>query len=83
MLGYPGYAYYQVLHIGADHWVTIKAISDHEVYMIAFPAANLSHVKQIAAIVQTKLLKNKLHLERVQTQSNAIKFQRLWSACIG
>ena len=33
MLGYAGYAYYQVLHTGADHWVIIKAILDHEVYI--------------------------------------------------
>ena len=74
MLGYAGYAYYQVLHTGADHWVTIKAISDHEVYIYdsIFLLPTYHTLKQIAAIVQTKSPKIKLHLERVQMQSNSI-----------
>ena len=69
-----GYAYYQVLHTGTDHWVTIKAISDHKVYMYdsLFLQPTYHTLKQIAAILQIKSPKIQVHLEKVQMQSNSI-----------
>ena len=50
-----------------DHWVTIKVISDHEVYIYDSLFLKPTHtLKQIAAIIQTKSPKIQLHLERVQ-----------------
>ena len=58
-----------------DHWdTTIKAISDHEVYIIydSLFLKPTHTLKQIAAIIQTKPPKIQLHLERVQMQPNSI-----------
>ena len=45
MQGYAGLSYLQVLHTGADHWVTIKILSEEEVrvYDSVFLKANLSY----------------------------------------
>ena len=31
LAGFAGFAYFQILHTGEDHWITIKMNSDHEV----------------------------------------------------
>lgn len=74
MLGYAGYGYYQVLHTGSDHWVTIKAISDQEVHVYdsIFVQPTYYSLKQIAAILHSKSHKINLHLERVQRQIGTV-----------
>ena len=74
MLGYAGYGYYQVLHTGSDHWVTIKATSDHEVHVYdrIFVQPTYYSLKRIAAIPHSESHKINLHLERVQKQIGTV-----------
>ena len=61
VLGYEGYAYYQVLYTGTDLWVTIKAISDHEVYIndSLFLKPTYHTLKQIILLPSSRLIHQK------------------------
>jgi len=69
MAGLAGFGYYQTLHTGEDHWITIKLLSDHEVlvYDSVYSQPNYCS-KQIASIAQCKTSTIDLQLERVQMQ---------------
>ena len=72
--GYAGYAYFQFLHTGSDHWVAIKAISESEVYVYdnIFMQPTYFTLKQVASILHAPSSQILLHLERVQMQSNSV-----------
>ena len=72
--GYAGYAYFQILHTGSDHWIAIKAISESEVYVYdsIFMQPTYYTLKQIASILHAPSSQILLHLERVQMQSNSV-----------
>ena len=56
LAGAAGFCYYQILHTAADHWITIKLISDHEVevYDSVFLEPNYYTLKKIASTAQCK-----------------------------
>lgn len=72
--GYAGFFYLQVLHTGADHWVTIEISSQEEVrvYDSVFLKPTYHTLKQIASIVKSKYSKIHILLEKVQCQKNAV-----------
>ena len=72
IMGHAGYAYYQILHTGSDHWVTIKAVSDYEFYLYDSILSQPTHhvLKQIASIAQTRLSQINIKLEKVFRQVN-------------
>ena len=57
IMGHAGYAYYQILHTGSVHWVTIKAVSDYK--FNEYDSNLFQHIyhvlKQIASIAHTRL----------------------------
>ena len=75
-LGYAGIPYIQVLHTGADHWVTIHTSLYNDevtVYDSLFATHPTYHVlKQIAAILRSSAHENNLKLEKVQFQTNSV-----------
>ena len=74
MQGYAGFPYLQVLHTGADHWVTIEIFSEKEVrvYDSVFLKQTYHTLKQIASIVKSRSHKIQILLEKVQCQKNAV-----------
>ena len=73
LAGFAGFAYFQILHTGEDHWITIKMNSDHEVdvYDSVFLEPSYNTLKQIASIAQCKTSTIELNLETVQVQRNS------------
>lgn len=71
--GYAGCAYLQVLHTGADHWITIEILSDEEVrvYDSMFLKPTYHTLKQIASIVKSRHHQIQLSLAKVQFQKTA------------
>ena len=74
VLGYAGFCYFQVLHTGACHWVTIQVLSDEEVHVYdsMYLRPTFCTLKQIASIVKSKQTQLKIFLERVQCQKNTV-----------
>ena len=52
---YAGFDYFQVLHTGSDHWVTVQILSQEEarVYDSVFLKPTFHTLKQIASIVKS------------------------------
>ena len=71
--GYAGNTYLQVLHTGADHWITIEILSEEEVrlYDSIFLKPTYHTLKQIASIVKSKYDKIQISLAKVQFQKSA------------
>jgi len=74
LAGFAGFGYYQILHTGADHWMTVKLVSDHEaeVYDSVFLRPNYITLKQISSIAQCKSSTIQLNLNKVQVQRNSV-----------
>ena len=75
-LGYAGFSYIQVLHTGADHWVTIQ-ISSYDDEVNVYDSLVATHptyhvLKQIAAILHSSAHEINLKLEKVQFQTNSV-----------
>ena len=70
MAGSAGFGYFQILHTGEDHWITVKLLSDHEVLIYDSIHLKPSYysLKQIASIAQCKASTIELQLQRVQIQ---------------
>ena len=74
MQGYAGFYYFQVLHTGSNHWVTVQIFSQEEarVYDSVFLKPTFHTLKQIASIVKSMCSQMQIILERVQCQKNAV-----------
>ena len=69
-----GYEYIQVLHTGADHWVTICVVSSNvvKVYDSLYHSTTYFTKKQIASILHTKAHQVKLQIGMTQFQDNSL-----------
>ena len=72
--GYAGCSYIQVMHTGQDHWVTVEIIGEDEVRVFdsIFLKPTYYVVKQVASVMESRSLKVKMLLEKVQFQKNAV-----------
>ena len=72
--GYAGHSYLQVLHTGADHWITIEIVSEEEVriYDSMFLKPTYHTLKQIASIVKSRYHQIQMSLAKVQFQKTAV-----------
>ena len=68
--GYAGCSYIQVMHTGQDHWVTVEIIGEDEVRVFdsIFLKPTYYVVKQVASVMESRSLKVKMLLEKVQFQ---------------
>ena len=69
-----GYNYIQILHTGADHWVTVCIESDEnaKVYDSMFHSTTYIMKKQIASIMHTKSAQITLRIGQTQIQENSL-----------
>ena len=74
LLAGQGYEYIQVLHTGADHWITISIETTDEVkvYDSMFHSTTYATKKQIASILHTKSYQVKLQIAMTQFQENSL-----------
>ena len=72
--GYAGHSYLQVLHTGADHWITIEIVYEEEVriYDSMFLKPTYHTLKQIASIVKSRYHQIQMSLAKVQFQKTAV-----------
>ena len=72
--GYTGNAYLQVLHTGADHWITIEIVSEEEIRIrdSMFLKPTYHTLKQISSIVKSRYHQIQMSLSKVQFQKTAI-----------
>jgi len=75
--GYAGYAYFQILHTGSDHWI---AISESEVYVYdsIFFATNILYIETDCFHSSCSIITDIITLGE---STNAVKFCRLWGVC--
>ena len=73
MLLLAGYEYIQILHTGADHWVTVCVVSSYEVkiYDSLFHSTTYATKKQIASIMCTREHQVTLQIGMTQFQENS------------
>ena len=69
-----GYEYIQILHTGADHWITVCIVSSDEVkvYDSMFHSTTYTTKKQIASILRTRSFCVKLQIGMTQFQENSV-----------
>ena len=74
LLAGSGFEYIQILHTGADHWVTICVVSSDEVrvYDSMFHSTTYATKKQIASIILTKSNQIQLKIGMTQFQENSL-----------
>ena len=72
--GYAGFYYLQVLHSGADHWVTIEILSQEEdrVYDSVYLKPTYHTLRQISSIIKSMYSQINVFLEKVQYQKNSV-----------
>ena len=68
-----GYEYTQILHTGADHWVTVCVVSSYEVkiYDSLFHSTTYATKKQIASMMCTREHQVTLQIGMTQFQENS------------